>query len=198
MILAQVCMAALIIYLGYNLFNAFSLFNVLSQNFELANNPKVEERIKGGFFDRTYQQAGETYDEMKSIHMPGIAGAIVGVSVVWGAYLFGYTTSPVVLFLLSIFTATVLIRALTYDYFPTWLLNWYDLLSITHLQLHLEFIQEELKLAQVTLKAVVAGTLELTEEEESQLKQYTIEMAAEALQVSQAMVDIKKASAEPQ
>ncbi len=189
MIIAYAGMVLLAIYLGHMLYEAYDFFNILSLNLDMSDDLDVANRLKGGLFDRTCEQAEEEYFRMKCIHMPCMIASLLLTIGIVGAFLFGYTSPMFLLVCTTLFVTSVIVYYIGYEYFPNWLLDWNQLLAATHFQIHLEHVQSELKSCQGSLQQYKEGTVTISDEDLTALKLYTVELANEALRVTQLIKD---------
>jgi hypothetical protein len=174
----------LTIYLFYILYNLISYHYVLTENIYLADDDKVFEKLKDSVFAKIIFKADAIVSQIRKVYLPAVALSIIGVLSVWIPFALGYPPALVLYAIVSIVVAFTISQHILFNYYPDWILKWYNVLVSTHLQIHLEFVQNELKECHTKLVAVKNGELVLSDEELVSLQTYTLGISQEALQVS--------------
>jgi hypothetical protein len=177
-------LAILTTYLFWVIYNLISYHYVLCENIDLADDDAIFEKLKGSVFEQTIFQADEWVGRIRQIYLPAWLLSLIGVLGVWIPFGLGYPPTLFVSVIAAIVIAFTISQHIVFDYYPKWVLDWYNVLVAAHLQIRLEFVKGELKAAHSKLLDVKSGALVLSDQELAELQTHALAMSQETLQVS--------------
>ncbi len=189
MILTHIGLASLTIYLIYILYTTFAVFGVLCYNISLSSYSNVYEKLKGPPQDETLKLAASSYTYLKYFLIPYIFCSLLLTLTIWGTIIYNIQIPIFITSVAAGSIVTAIVKTMMLDKYPEWLYKWNVLLTLTHLQLNLEWTHTELKKSYTLLTDIKEGTLKLTESEEALVKLTALELSQKAMVLAKAIDD---------